>query len=75
MVVNFETIPQFLGHFIMSHKLLPGVKSELVPPSGVLTNFTLELIWSEATWDRPEQQWRATSDYSVMVSLSIYHIP
>jgi hypothetical protein len=72
MVVNFETRPQFLGSFILTHKYLAGIKSELVPPPGIYTNFSLKLLWSQPTWERPRQEWRAVSEYSLMVSFPWY---
>ncbi|KAJ4451190.1 hypothetical protein ANN_02632, partial [Periplaneta americana] len=65
LVVDFGTVAQFRGCFVISHHSLPGVMSEVVPPSGVNTNFTLHLVWSQTTWDGPEQTWRATSIYSL----------
>ncbi|XP_069679453.1 extracellular matrix organizing protein FRAS1-like isoform X2 [Periplaneta americana] len=65
LVVDFGTVAQFRGCFVISHHSLPGVMSEVVPPSDVNTNFTLHLVWSQTTWDGPEQTWRAISIYSL----------
>ncbi len=63
--IEFTTVPAFYGQFIKQHASMPNAKSMVVPPPMNGKNgaelFTLELVWSQYTYDYPEQTWRATS--------------
>ena len=52
----------------MDHHTLPDYISRVVPPSELGVGFTLEQLWSEGTFDSPQQLWRATSTYNLKVS-------
>ena len=55
------------GLFVMDHHTLPEYKSRIIPPSVLGVGFTLEQLWSEGTFDSPQQLWRATSAYNLKV--------
>ncbi|XP_049952198.1 extracellular matrix organizing protein FRAS1-like [Schistocerca serialis cubense] len=65
LLLDFTTTTHFHGWFVTSHRGAPHVRSTVYPPHGLLTNMSLHLIWSQATWNSPVQSWRATSDYSL----------
>ncbi|CAG5094102.1 Oidioi.mRNA.OKI2018_I69.XSR.g13247.t3.cds [Oikopleura dioica] len=67
LVVELRTRTRFRGLFLESSDKQAGLKKEestFVAPMGVRSNFTLELIWSQDTFDSPEQHWKAMSKYS-----------
>jgi hypothetical protein len=41
--------------------VLPNYESYIIGPPDQNTDFNLELIWSQYTFDYPEQTWKATS--------------
>ena len=49
----------------MNHHTLPDYESRVLPPSVLGVDFDLELLWSENTFDSPQQLWRATSSYNL----------
>ena len=58
LVVELRTRTRFRGLFLESSDKQGGLKKEestFVAPMGVRSNFTLELIWSQDTFDSPEQ--------------------
>ncbi|XP_067010453.2 extracellular matrix organizing protein FRAS1 [Anabrus simplex] len=63
--LDFNTVANFRGQFVLQHRLLPSVMSGVYPPPSVGTNLTLELVWSQRTWDGPHQAWRAVTVYSL----------
>lgn len=54
-MIELSTIARYRGQFVLSHPLKPEIKSNLIAPSNLNLNFTLELLWSAASWDGPEQ--------------------
>ncbi len=78
--VEFTTVPAFHGQFIKQHASMPHVKSMVVGPRGQHSfggspenvEFGLELVWSQYTYDYPEQTWRATSTSVLNVSRVLY---
>ncbi|XP_032811128.1 FRAS1-related extracellular matrix protein 2-like [Petromyzon marinus] len=64
LVVNFRSEARFRGQFVMSH---PGtsLSAMVMSTDHPGLTFTLSLVRSEATYNRPEQQWSFTSDYAV----------
>jgi hypothetical protein len=60
--IEFATVAAFHGQFIKQHPSLPDVKSMVNSAFGdAVTDFNLDLVWSQYTYDYPEQNWRATS--------------
>ncbi|CAF0709362.1 unnamed protein product [Brachionus calyciflorus] len=59
LIIEFSTVPSFHGQFMKSHT--NGQESMIISPDGLDVNFNLELIWSQYTYDYPEQTWKATS--------------
>lgn len=59
LIIEFSTVPSFHGQFIKQR--LDGVQSFIRPPDDLSTKFNLELVWSQYTYDYPEQTWKATS--------------
>lgn len=60
LVVELKTQAHFRGLFVPKHHSLdpaktPNGESKFIPPLGVQTNFTFELMWSEETYDSPVQ--------------------
>jgi hypothetical protein len=60
LVVELETRAHFRGLFVPKHHSLAPSEtkdpiSKFIPPMGVQTNFTFELMWSEETYDSPIQ--------------------
>ena len=53
---------------MLEHHTLPGYKSRVVVDSSVVS-FDLDLVWGQNTFDGPHQLWRASSDYSLKVTL------
>ncbi|XP_033644314.1 extracellular matrix protein FRAS1-like [Asterias rubens] len=65
LIIDFKTTTKYRGLFVMDHHTLPEYKSRIVPPSVLGVDFTLEQLWSEGTFDSPQQLWRATSTYNL----------
>ncbi|XP_071953706.1 extracellular matrix organizing protein FRAS1-like [Antedon mediterranea] len=65
LVIDFKTTPKFRGQFVMNHHTLPEYKSRVLSPLAVGMKFELELLWSENTFDAPEQLWSATSSFNL----------
>lgn len=59
LIMEFSTVPSFHGQFIKQRQ--DGLQSNIVAPSNLNTKFNLELVWSQYTYDYPEQTWKATS--------------
>lgn len=57
----------YKGCFVPEHHTLPGIKSHMTVPDGLNVKFSLELLWSEQTFDGPIQFWKATSNYNLKV--------
>ena len=57
--IEFATVPSFHGQFIKQHLHLATMRSAVIAPDN--TEFNLDLVWSQYTYDYPEQTWRATS--------------
>ena len=53
---------------MLEHHTLPGYKSRVVVDSSVVS-FDLDLVWGQNTFDGPHQLWRASSDYSLKVTI------
>ncbi|XP_071508475.1 extracellular matrix organizing protein FRAS1-like [Diadema antillarum] len=64
LVIDFKTTTKFRGQFVINHHTLDNYKSRVVPPLELGVAFELELLWSEGTFDSPQQLWRATSAYN-----------
>eukprot|EP00057_Strongylocentrotus_purpuratus_P020370 XP_011674844.1 PREDICTED: extracellular matrix protein FRAS1 [Strongylocentrotus purpuratus] len=64
LVIDFKTTTKFRGLFVVNHHTLENYKSRVVPPLELGVAFDLELLWSEGTFDSPQQLWRATSSYN-----------
>ena len=45
-----------------SHHLLPNVESVIMGPNNEQVNFNLDLIWSQYTYEFPEQTWKVVSN-------------
>ena len=54
LVVEFTSEAHFRGLFVPKHHSVPN-QASFDPPMNVQTNFTLELVWSEETYDSPKQ--------------------
>jgi hypothetical protein len=52
----------FQGQFVKSHHTLPNIESFIVGPDNERVNFSLDLIWSQYTYEFPEQTWKAISN-------------
>ena len=59
----------FSGQYVLDHHTMPKVISRVIPPDDLPLTFDLSLVWSQQTFDSPSQIWRATSDYSLRVSV------
>ena len=55
LVVEFKSTAHFRGLFVDKHHSVADTKASFEPPLNVQTNFTLELVWSEETYDSPVQ--------------------
>lgn len=58
LVVELRTRARFRGLFLESLDKQAGMKKEesaFIAPMGVRSNFTLELVWSQDSFDSPEQ--------------------
>lgn len=67
--IEFVTVPAFHGQFIRQHPHLSHIKSTVIGPNhDDRVEFNLDLIWSQYTYDYPEQTWRATSSSILNVS-------
>ncbi|XP_078255243.1 FRAS1-related extracellular matrix protein 3 [Rhinoraja longicauda] len=64
LVVNFKTEVRFRGQFVMSHPATSLASMVMSADHPGLT-FTLSLVRSEPTYNRPMQQWSFTSDFAV----------
>lgn len=64
LVVNFKTEVRFRGQFVMSHPATSLASMVMSADHPGLT-FTLSLVRSEPTYNRPTQQWSFTSDFAV----------
>lgn len=69
LVIDFTSIPTFRGQFVKQHSMFKnfGVSS-LNGPLNENIDFDLELVWSQYTYEYPEQTWRATSKSILNVS-------
>ncbi|XP_038060993.1 extracellular matrix protein FRAS1-like [Patiria miniata] len=65
LIIDFKTTTKYRGLFVMDHHTLPDYVSRVVPPTELGVGFTLEQLWSEGTFDSPQQLWRATSTYNL----------
>ncbi|KAK7080023.1 Extracellular matrix protein fras1 [Halocaridina rubra] len=65
LVIDLKTVAKFRGQFVLHHSKLEGMHSLLKSPEDLDLNFSLDLLWTAATWDGPEQVWRATSEYNL----------
>ena len=77
LVVELKTQAHFRGLFVPKHHSLdpaktPNGESKFVPPLGVQTNFTFELVWSEETYDSPVQV--NTGKYRLVIEIIIFVI-
>ncbi len=59
--IDFSTMPSFHGQFIKQHHLMNSIKSKVVSADEPNIEFILDLVWSQYTYDYPEQTWRAVS--------------
>lgn len=59
LIIEFSTVPSFHGQFVKQRQ--DGLHSNIVAPTNLNTKFNLELVWSQYTYDYPEQTWKATS--------------
>ena len=56
LVVEFKSRTHFRGLFVDKHHSVPAeTKASFEPPMNVQTNFTLELVWTEETYETPVQ--------------------
>lgn len=56
LVVEFQSRTHFRGLFVDKHHSVPAeTKASFEPPMNVQTNFTLELVWTEETYETPVQ--------------------
>ena len=56
LVVEFQSRTHFRGLFVDKHHSIPSeTKATFEPPMNVQTNFTLELVWTEETYETPVQ--------------------
>ena len=70
LVIDFTSIPTFRGQFVKYHSSFKNFgTSSLNGPLYENIDFDLDLIWSQYTYDFPEQTWRATSKSILNVSL------
>lgn len=65
LVIDLKTMAKFRGQFVLHHPHLEDYSSHLKAPEELDIQFSLELLWTAATWDGPEQVWRATSNYNL----------
>ncbi|XP_078659996.1 extracellular matrix organizing protein FRAS1-like [Branchiostoma floridae x Branchiostoma belcheri] len=65
LIIDFKTHTKFRGQYVVSHPTLPGFESRVIAPLDVNTEFELELLWSQQTFDSPRQIWRARSAYNL----------
>ncbi|XP_066304374.1 extracellular matrix organizing protein FRAS1-like [Branchiostoma lanceolatum] len=65
LIIDFKTQTKFRGQYVVSHPTLPGFESRVIAPLAVNTEFELELLWSQQTFDSPRQIWRARSAYNL----------
>lgn len=62
-----------LGQFVKFHPSMPNRESKFLPPVGLSNvEFGLELVWSQYTYDYPEQTWKATSNTVLNVYIQFY---
>jgi len=62
LIIEFTSIPKFRGQFVKRHSKFKNLGiSEVNGPSDEPIEFELEQIWSQYTYEYPEQTWRATS--------------
>ena len=54
----------------MQHHTLPGEASKVIPPSDLPITFDLVSLWSQQTYDGPQQLWRATSNHNLRVRIN-----
>ena len=56
LVVEFQSRTHFRGLFVdKHHSISSDTKASFEPPMNVQTNFTLELVWTEETYETPVQ--------------------
>ena len=61
-IFNLYFFVTWIGQFVKSHHMLPKLESVLVGPDNQRVNFNLDLIWSQYTYEYPEQTWKAVSN-------------
>jgi len=70
LIVEFTSIPTFRGQFVKWHSGSKGLGvSGFSGPEDEPIEFELEQIWSQYTYEYPEQTWRATSKSILNVRL------
>lgn len=66
LVVEFWTEALFRGRFVSWHPSASRLQSSVAAPRSLPElAMSLELIWSEPTWDGPRQLWRAVANASL----------
>lgn len=78
LIIEFTSVPAFRGQFVKYHRTYKnfGFSSLSGPVEEETIEFDLDLVWSQYTYDYPEQTWRATSNSVLNVNiiiLSDYH--
>lgn len=52
----------------------PGLLSAFLPPAAIQTDFDLELLWSQPTFNNPVQFWRVSSVRSLTDYTGVYKL-
>jgi hypothetical protein len=66
LVIEFWTEALFRGRFVSWHPSAPRIQSVLASPRDLPgLGMSLELVWSEPTWDGPRQLWRGVANASL----------
>ena len=71
LVVEFQSRTHFRGLFVDKHHSIPSeTKATFEPPMNVQTNFTLELMWTEETYETPVQVHNSQKMYRIKLYFS-----
>ncbi|XP_060050888.1 FRAS1-related extracellular matrix protein 2 isoform X2 [Erinaceus europaeus] len=64
LVVNFKTVAQFHGLFVLSHPA-SFTSSMIISADHPGLTFSLRLVRSDPTYNQPQQQWSFVSDFAI----------
>ncbi len=69
LIIEFTSVPTFRGQFVKYHATHKNYGfSSMSGPDDEPIDFDLDLVWSQYTYEYPEQTWRATSNSVLNVS-------